>query len=49
MFAADLTGNMVGVEKVMEELSRLVEDDDPYGSLHPETVAVYKQLTHAAT
>ena len=31
----------------MEELSRTVEDDDPYSGLHPETVAVYKQLTHA--
>jgi DNA-binding SARP family transcriptional activator len=47
MFAADLAGNLAGVENIMEELRRVVEDDDPYGSLHPETVAVYKQLTHA--
>ena len=46
MFAADLAGNLAGVEKIMDELSRMVEDDDPLGGLHPETVAVYKQLTH---
>ena len=45
MYAANLEGNRAGVEGVMADLARLVEDEEPYGHLHPETVAVYKELT----
>jgi DNA-binding SARP family transcriptional activator/LysM repeat protein len=48
MYAANLNGTLAGVESVWKELAHMVEDDDPVDSLHPETVAVYKQLTHSA-
>ena len=29
----------------MKELAHIVEEDSPLESLHPETVALYRQLT----
>lgn len=44
--AADLAGNPAGVEAVMAELVRLVADDvEPYDSVHPETMGLYRSLT----
>lgn len=44
--AADLAGNPAGVESVMSELLRLVGDDvEPFDSVHPETMDVYRSLT----
>lgn len=45
MQAHDQAGNKAGVEGVMEELRRTVEDGEPYDSVHPDTVAYYEQLT----
>jgi len=45
MQAADLEGNRAGIEALMNELSHIVEDDSPLDALHPETVALYTELT----
>ena len=45
MQAHDQTGNRAGVEAVMEELRRTVDDGEPYDSVHPDTVVYYEQLT----
>jgi len=45
MEAADLEGNLAGVEALMKELAHIVEEDSPLEGLHPETVALYNQLT----
>ena len=45
MQAADLEGNPAGVEALMNELAHIVEEDAPLESLHPETVALYNELT----
>ena len=48
MCAADIEGNPAGVESVMRELAALVEDEAPYGSVHPETLTLYRQLSRSA-
>ena len=45
MLVADSEGNRAGVESVLNELTHIVEDEEPLDCLHPETVAVYRQLT----
>lgn len=45
MRAHDLAGNPAGVESVMEELCRVVESLEPHDDLHPETVALYEELS----
>lgn len=45
MHAHDLAGNLAGVESVMKELRGVVEDGEPYDSIHPDTVAYYEELT----
>ena len=46
MRAADLGGNPAGVESVMAELVRLVADDvEPFDSVHPSTIDLYRSLT----
>jgi DNA-binding SARP family transcriptional activator len=45
MQAADLEGNPAGVEALLSELSHIVEEESPLESLHPETVALYNELT----
>jgi hypothetical protein len=46
MRAADLGGNPAGVESVMAELIKLVADDiEPYDSVHPSTMELYRSLT----
>jgi hypothetical protein len=45
MYAADLDGNRAGVEALLNELTHIVEEDAPLESLHPDTVAVYNELT----
>ncbi|MGH9153147.1 MAG: hypothetical protein ACRD03_12275 [Acidimicrobiales bacterium] len=45
MQAHDQAGNRSGVEAVMEELLRTVDDGEPYDSVHPDTVAYYEELT----
>ncbi len=44
--AADAAGNPAGVESIMTELIHLVADDvEPYDAVHPETLALYRQLS----
>lgn len=44
--AADAAGNPAGVESIMTELVHLVADDiEPYDAVHPETLALYRQLS----
>ena len=46
MRAADLGGNPAGVEAVMTELVKLVSDDiEPFDSVHPSTMDLYRSLT----
>ena len=46
MNAADVAGNPAGVESVMAELVHLVADDvEPFDAVHPETLALYRQLS----
>lgn len=45
MQAHDRAGNLAGVEAVMKELCGIVEDGEPYDSIHPDTVAYYEELT----
>jgi len=44
--AADVAGNPAGVESVMSELLRLVADEvEPFDSVHPSTMELYRSLT----
>jgi hypothetical protein len=46
MRAADLGGHPAGVEAVMTELIKLVADDvEPFDSVHPSTMDLYRSLT----
>jgi len=46
MQAANVAGNPAGVESIFAELVRLVADDvEPYDAVHPETLALYRQLS----
>jgi DNA-binding SARP family transcriptional activator len=47
MCAADLEGNPAGVEAAMADLTRVVAEEGAYGSFHPETVALYRQLSRS--
>lgn len=50
MRAADLDGNPAGVEAAMAELVRLVADDiEPFDSVHPATIELYRSLTRRRT
>lgn len=47
--AADVAGHPAGVEATMEELIRLVADEiEPWDGVHPETLALYRQLSRRA-
>lgn len=44
--AADAAGNPAGVEATMQELVQLVaEDVEPFDSVHPETLELYRRLS----
>lgn len=46
LLAADLAGNPAGVETTMRELLTLVaEEVEPFDSIHPETLALYRSLS----
>ena len=46
MRAADLAGNPAGVESAIAELVQLVADDvEPFDSIHPATIDLYRSLT----
>ncbi len=45
MRAHDQAGNPAGIETVMSELRHAVEDIEPWDTIHPETIALYEQLT----
>jgi hypothetical protein len=45
MRAHDQAGNPAGVESVMAELCRVVEALEPLDDLHPETVALYEEVS----
>jgi hypothetical protein len=45
MQAHDRAGNTAGIEAVMDELRRTVDECEPYDSIHPDTLAYYQQLT----
>jgi len=48
--AADSAGNPAGVESVMSELVRLVADDvEPFDSVHPSTMDLYRSLSRRKT
>jgi DNA-binding SARP family transcriptional activator len=49
MLAADLAGNPAGVEAVMEELLKRLDDDsfEPWDALHDETRKLYERLIGA--
>jgi DNA-binding SARP family transcriptional activator len=50
MRSSDLAGNPAGVEAVMAELVRLVADDiEPFDSVHPSTMDLYRSLTRRRT
>ncbi len=49
MSVEHLSGNLAGIRAVMDDLATLVEDEEPYGSIHPDTVAHFKELTGAPT
>jgi len=44
MRAADLDGNLAGVQALLNELAHVVEEDSPLDTLHPETVQLYNDL-----
>jgi DNA-binding SARP family transcriptional activator len=44
MLASHLTGNLAAVKAVLNELCEVVEANEPYDSLHPETLALYEEL-----
>jgi len=44
MLACHLTGNTTAVKTVLNELCEVVETNEPYDSLHPETLALYERL-----
>ncbi len=47
MRAADAAGNPAGVHSVITQLAAILElDVEPLDSLHPETVALYEQLSN---
>jgi len=44
--ASDAAGNPAGVESIMAELVHIVADDvEPFDSVHPETLALYRRLS----
>lgn len=45
MLAADAAGNPSGVEAAMQELCDLLEADDATDRVHPDTLALYEELT----
>lgn len=48
--SADRAGNPAGVESVMSELIRLVADDvEPFDSVHPSTMELYRSLSRRKT
>ena len=47
MDAEKLSGNLAGVRAIMEELHALAGAEEPYGGIHPDTVAHFKELTAA--
>ena len=51
MRSADMIGNPSGVDRVMRELIHLVAEDlEPYDSIHPDTIELYRSLArHKAT
>jgi DNA-binding SARP family transcriptional activator len=50
MRSSDLAGNPAGVEAVMAELVKLVADDiEPFDSVHPSTMDLYRSLTRRRT
>ncbi|MCL5886678.1 MAG: LysM peptidoglycan-binding domain-containing protein [Actinobacteria bacterium] len=51
MRSADMAGNPSGVDRVMRELIHLVAEDlEPYDSIHPDTIELYRSLSrHKAT
>lgn len=49
MLAYDVAGNPAGVETVMHELEVVVEGIEPWDSIHPDTIALYRRLTRSRT
>ncbi len=50
LVASNAAGNPAGVESVMSELVHLVADDvEPFDAVHPETLALYRQLSRRAS
>jgi DNA-binding SARP family transcriptional activator len=48
--AAESAGNPAGVESVMSELVRLVADEvEPFDSVHPSTIELYRSLSRRKT
>jgi DNA-binding winged helix-turn-helix (wHTH) protein len=47
MDAEKLSGNLAGVRAIMDELHAVAGAEEPYGGIHPDTVAHFKELTAA--
>jgi len=45
MLAHDQAGDPAGVDADMDELCRVIETVEPYDSVHPETLALYEELS----
>ena len=48
MLAYDLAGNPAGIATVMLELEHVVESIEPWDSIHPDTIALYRRLTRSS-
>ena len=49
MLAAHHAGNTAAIKQIMSELCEVVEANEPYDQLHPETVTLFRSLLGAGT
>ncbi len=49
MLAAHHAGNTAAIKQIMNELCEVVEANEPYDQLHPETVTLFRSLLGAGT
>ena len=46
MLAHDMAGNTAGIDSALRDLCVALEVEDPCDELHPDTLALYEELTH---
>ena len=49
MLACGLTGNTASIKTILNELCAVVEANEPYDSLQPETLKLYEQLVRGSS